>query len=342
MISINQEDYNILSDTKSNGDENPWRIKKINSLLLSESYKRLELNKKSFRVKNCGEVLSFKKYLDGNLKLHQANFCKIRLCPMCAWRRSLKIFGQVSKIMDRAVQEKEFDYLFLTLTVQNCNPNELNDSITKLMAAFKELNRTKEFKTIVKGYFRALEVTHNLNSDSKSYDTYHPHFHCILVVNKSYCKKQYLTQNQWTSIWKKCLKADYTPIVHITKFKSSDSNELKKSIAETAKYSVKDSDFIIKLDDKYSHQLSNKELDDINLELSKLTDNSVKILDKALANRRLTAFGGILKQYHKELNLDDIENGDLINTDNEELREDLTYIIVRYGWHIGLKNYIEI
>ena len=38
-----------------------------------------------------------------------------------------------------------------------------------------------------------------------------------------------------------------------------------------------------------------------------MTDDAVYILDKALAHRRLTAFGGILKEYHKKLNLDDAE-----------------------------------
>lgn len=34
-----------------------------------------------------------------------------------------------------------------------------------------------------------------------------------------------------------------------------------------------------------------------------------------------------------------VENGDLTNTDNEELREDLTNIILMYQWNIGIKNY---
>ena len=73
---------------------------KKKSLLLSESYKRLGLEKKSFRVSECGTFLEFKKFVDGSLKLNGANFCKVRLCPMCSWRRSLKIFSQVSEIMN--------------------------------------------------------------------------------------------------------------------------------------------------------------------------------------------------------------------------------------------------
>lgn len=43
---------------------------------------------------------------------------------------------------------------------------------------------------------------------------------------------------------------------------------------------------------------------------------------------------------NKKLNLDDAEDGDLTNTDNEDLREDLTNIILRYQWNIGIKNYV--
>ncbi len=60
----------------------------------------------------------------------------------------------------------------------------------------------------------------------------------------------------------------------------------------------------------------------------------------ALHRKRLTSFGFIFKDVHKNLNLDDTEDGDLINTDNEEeLREDLTEIILRYQWNVGFKNY---
>ena len=61
--------------------------------------------------------------------------------------------------------------------------------------------------------------------------------------------------------------------------------------------------------------------------------------DNALHRKRLTAFGFKFKKIHKKLNLDDAEDGDLTNTDNEELREDLTNIILRYQWNIGIKNY---
>lgn len=231
--------------------------------------------------------------------------------------------------MDKITEHDKYDFLFLTLTISNCNGEDLAKTIDKLMKGYKTMLRSKEYKKSILGYFRALEVTHNLNTKSKSYDTYHPHFHCILVVNKSYFNsRDYISQEVWTNIWKNSLEINYNPIVHITKFKNTDKEDLKKSIAETAKYTVKDNDYII-IDSA----------DDVDEEL---TDKSVEVLEIALANRRLTAFGGILKQLHKELNFDDVEDGDLINTDNEDIRNDLDYVIQRYCWNIGYKQYYKI
>ena len=73
--------------------------------------------------------------------------------------------------------------------------------------------------------------------------------------------------------------------------------------------------------------------------MENITDEVVKTLDNALYRKRLIAFGFTFKDIHKKLNLDDAEEGDLTNTDNEDLREDLTNIILRYQWNIGIKNY---
>lgn len=54
----------------------------------------------------------------------------------------------------------------------------------------------------------------------------------------------------------------------------------------------------------------------------------------------MVSFGFLFKEIHRQLKLDDAENGDLKKTDNEdELRDDLTDIILRYQWNIGIKNY---
>src|SRR5699024_12521221 len=70
------------------------------------------------------------------------------------------------------------------------------------------------------------------------------------------------------------------------------------AIDETAKYPVKDTDFMT---------------DDEERNLQRLAD-----LEEGLYRKRLISYGGLLKEIHKELNLDDAEDGDLIHTDDEE------------------------
>lgn len=306
-----------LVDCK-NGKENDWRGKKMRSSALSESYKRIGNIKKAALTRYCGSDLVFKVNpidINGEKKLHSANFCKVRLCPMCAWRRSLKTFNQVSAVMDEICKDREYAFLFLTLTVKNVTALELSETLDKLFYGFNRLTKTKEYKKAVKGHFRALEVTHNTNKHSKSFDTYHPHIHCILVVNKSYFKSaDYINQKKWVEIWQRCMDLDYDPLVDVRKTNG------KSAVPEVSKYSVKDKDYIIDYDEK-------------------LTDSAVETLDIALHGRRLSAFGGVMREAQKKLKLSDDDN-DLINTDgNEELNPALEYVLARYHWNVGLKNY---
>ena len=323
---INKEKYKadkngILKDVNKNGKDNNWKERKKDNLNLADSYKRLG-NKKYYRVIDCSTFLEFGVTKTSSLKLLQANFCKVRLCPMCAWRRSLKIFGQVSKVMDHVEENYNYRYIFLTLTVKNCYSKDLKDTLGLMTSAFNKMNQRKAFKKAIKGYFRSLEITYN-----KEDDTYHPHFHLILAVNKNYFTddKTYLSQSEWTKLWKESLQVDYTPVVDVRRVKSKDKN-FSKVIAETAKYTVKSEDLLIKEENGKINEA--------------LTDEVVATLDKALHRKRLVSFGFLFKEIHRQLKLDDAENGDLKKTDNEEeLRNDLTDVILRYQWNIGIKNY---
>ena len=336
--------HNILEDIK-NGKKINWQEYKLNSLSLSDSYLRISktmkikfykdyfLNK-SIKVKHCGTILTFKEFIDNSLKLHSANFCKIRLCPMCTWRRSLKVFGQVSKIMDYFESNFGYRYIFLTLTVENVSSDLLSNELDILFKSFELLVKRKEFKNISKGWFRCLEITHNWEKDN-----YHPHFHLIIAVNKSYFKKsdQYITHNQWVKLWQSCLKVNYIPIVDVRTLKPdiNNSKNYKTSIAEVAKYAVKYNDYILTVKDQKNKDLKNY--------FDNKTDEVVKTLDKVLQNRRLIAFGGKFKEIHKKLNLDNSLDKDLINTGNEDLiRNDLSYTLITYKWNIGFQNYIKI
>src|SRR5699024_4502293 len=119
----------------------------------------------------------------------------------------------------------DYKYIFLTLTVKNCYGEDLKDTLDLMTGSFNKLNQRKPFKNAVKGYFRSLEVTYNEDEN-----TYHPHFHLILAVNKSYFSdtKSYLSQEDWTNLWKESLKVDYTPIVDVRRIKASDDDTYGK------------------------------------------------------------------------------------------------------------------
>lgn len=311
-----KENLEILSDKTERGKERPWREHKAANEYLAIAYDEVNV-RKAERLRACATTLTFSVTEKGKKQLKSANFCRVRLCPMCAWRRALKVYSNVVKVLDG--MDGSHVFIFLTLTAKNCSGEELSGELDRLMAAWNRFALRKSFKQAVKGWYRGLEVTHNVDLLSSSYDTFHPHFHCLLAVNKSYFKKQdYLSQESWVELWQQSLKVNYKPVVDVRKVKGS----LGKAVAEVAKYAVKSSDFIIP--------------DDWDL-----TVDTVRMLDAALHNRRLIAFGGVMKEIHKQLNLEDEETGDLIHVDGESPEEKITDRELIFGWWTGYQQYVK-
>lgn len=305
----------VLSDKRKNGKERPWKPKKVRSLMLADSFQRLGEEKRSMRVRFCSLQLAFAVNTEtGEKRLHSADFCRERLCPMCAWRKSLKCFQEVSRVIDATQQEQpNLVPIFLTLTLRNCTGEELGETLDTVFQGWKRVINNDRMKRIFKGWFRALEVTYN-----KEADTFHPHIHAILMVEKGYFKgKDYMTTAEWVKAWRKACRLSYDPVCDIRKVKGGS-----KVIKEVSKYTVKESDFIS--DDKA------------------LTDKLVTVLSRALRNRRLYAFGGLLKEIAKRLGADCPDEGDLVHIDEDgELRNDVEQMIVVYRWNMGLANYIK-
>lgn len=304
----------ILQDLR-NGKERPWRVKKMRSNVLSYSFERLGQVKKATRVRNCGSVLTFSVDKEtGERQLYDANFCRERLCPMCAWRRSLKVFHEVSQVMSEVQTEKpELVPLFLTLTLKNVLGDKLSETLDDVFSGWNRLGMAHtRFRSIVSGWFRALEVTYNVKSD-----TFHPHIHAILLVNKDYFKrgsKKYITTAQWVQMWRRALRLNYDPVCDIQRVKG------REALNEVSKYTVKDTDYIRE--------------DPI------LTDKLVNTLSGALKGRRLYAFGGVLKNAAKDLNVVEPGTGDLVTIDGETVRSDVAVLLLTYRWNFGFKNYV--
>lgn len=304
MIEVKSQ---VLVDKSRTGRRRDWALHKIHNSYISLAYEEVD-PKKSERMKTCANWLSFHRKDDGSMKLHDARFCRVRLCPICQWRRSLKTFAQMSQVLEIAKSDG-YQFIFLTLTMRNCEADALSDELTHILLSFNRLMKYKDVQKAVKGYYRGCEVTHNIKTDE-----YHPHLHVILAVNKSYFSgKTYITHAKWLELWQRALQVDYTPVVDVRRCKGG-----ARVTAEACKYAVKPSD-ILNMDDW------------------EMTVDTLRTLDKALDSRRFVGLGGILKEIHKKLHLDDIEDGDLVHVESDA-QSDATFEEIVYFWN-GYSQY---
>lgn len=310
----------ILKDVRKNGKTFDWRGKKIKNIYYADLLHILHF-KKAENVKGCADELVFKKTDEGYLRLHQVWFCKSKLCPLCNWRRSLKMSYQNEEIISEAIKrEPKGRFLFLTLTVKSVyDGEELNETFREMTKAFNRLFKYKKVSKNLYGYMRATEVTVN-----DIYGTFHPHFHILIMVKPSYFNSSdnYISQDEWSLFWKKAMKLDYIPIVDVraVKGKDGDKNSIKKAVLETSKYPVKDSDYLT---------------NDIHRD-SFIVDN----LETGLHRKRQIGYGLIFKEIRKELQLDEAEDGDLrIVGADEEIETSEAAQMIYAKWNNNRKNY---
>jgi len=300
-ITENQ-DNETLKDMSKSGKVRPWKEKKIDNVSYSEILDILKV-KKAHNVKQCGSVLEFKPTEEGYLKLYKTWFCKSKLCPVCNWRRAMKNSYQAQRVIEEVVKEKPTArWLFLTLSTRNAIDGEtLEQSLKDLTKAFDRLSRYKKVSKNLIGFMRSTEVTVNQNDGS-----YNQHMHVLLCVENAYFRKKenYITQIEWVDLWQKALRVNYRPVANIKAIKPNQKGDkdIQAAIKETSKYSVKSSDYLTGDSEKDSEIVSD--------------------LEQGLYRKRMLSYGGLLKQKHKILNLDDAEEGNLINTSDEEKTTD--------------------
>lgn len=296
------QDNQILKDLTKTGKERPWKEKKVANVSYAELLEILKI-KKAENVRQCGNVLEFKATDEGYLKLYKTWFCKSKLCPVCNWRRAMKNSYQTQKIVEAVIQEKpSARWLFLTLSNRNSVDGEtLEKSLKQMNIAFNRMFKYKKVSKNLIGFMRATEVTVNEKDGS-----YNQHMHVLMCVESKYFRgsDNYISQDEWLELWQKALKVDYKPVANIKAIKPNKKGDsaIESAIKETSKYAVKSSDYLS----------GNQEKD---LEI-------VSDLEQGLYKKRMISYGGLLKTKHKELNLDNAEDGNLIQTGEEKISED--------------------
>lgn len=308
----NREFLTDYNDGDSKWDFHRDSAEKINYFYaLSPKHKNYSL-----RMENCANILKFS-FLDNvdsgesTLKLTEAQFCRVRLCPVCQWRRSMawraKLFQNLPILLEK---NKNLSFIFLTLTVKNCLISDLSNTLNFMNLGFRRLRVRDEFRKSIKGFIRATEVT-------KSNGLAHPHFHCILIVNKSYFNSRYYVKTKrWAELWMESLKIDYLPVVDVRKIKFKNGIIESKAVIETLKYTTKIQDL---LDDKEW--------------FLELTDQLFK--------KRFIATGGLFKDLLKDnVSVDEMVNTGLDEKENEienEVNDD--HQSLYFKWNSFFRKY---
>lgn len=235
-------------------------------------------DKDRLALADCGNYIS----LDVEGKVVNASFCRKRYCPMCQWRKSERQFSYCLTI-SKDLYNMGYRFLHMVLTVPNCNGGvELQTTVKHLYSSFNRFYHYKKVKSAFKGVLRCLELSFN-------YDThmFHPHLHCLVVVNSSYFNdsRVYISHNALVELWTKACKSDVDLQCSIRAIKEEDT----MGFAEVSKYCLKP----------------------LELMEDRETDNAyiVNTLGYTLKGVRFTAAFGIMKEELKKVknSVEDVE-----------------------------------
>lgn len=318
LIITNQTSKNITKISNNLNDFSNEKNTKLQETKHSEH--KLQNNDYIIKLLKCGfssradNVLHCSSYLvfslqqniytsDERIRLKRANFCKDRFCSTCNWRRSLNLARELQNALEAIKEQRKVEILFLTLTAKNEPIERLRETIREMNKSFQRLIQTKRFKRAVLGFIKAVEILGSKTPAGQS----HVHFHCLLVVPKSYfTSRDYIKHADWVAMWKKALRADYDPVVNVKKIKPRGNWSAERSASkETIKYSIKHTDLTSRSDEDFTHIINQTR------------------------GMRFVSTGGILKEM---INLQRVED-ELIQNDKEPLWYEIAELI--YEWLNG-------
>jgi len=306
-------DNDYLSDLSPK--DKPWDSHRAIADTVQNLYRSARLDKYADRIQTCGKLLEFALRSDEQgdvaIKLQSAHFCRVRHCPVCQWRRSMKWQAKMFTAMPEINKAyPTHRWLFVTLTVKNCTIADLRNTVLEMNKGFARLSKLVKFPAI--GWIKSVEVTRNPETGEA-----HPHFHCLMLVPSGYFGKSYIKQEDWRLLWKRSMRLAYLPVVNIKAVKpkknklTDEVDDIGQAIVETLKYSVKETDLVA-------------------------DENWLAQLTVQLHQTRAIAIGGVLKNFLKEESDDD----DLIHVDGENEVETIDDSVkIFFGWREVVKRY---
>lgn len=304
-----------LSDTSPR--HKPWDIHRADADEVSDIFAESQFSRHrryAVRVEQCSQVLEFARDPPtAKLKLTNSWLCRVRHCPVCQWRRALQWQARLYQALPKLlIDYPDARFLFLTLTVRNCQVGELRSTLILLARAWQRLTQLRIWPAI--GWIRATEITRSQKDRSA-----HPHFHALLMVPPTYFQADYLKQAEWAELWQQSLRVEYRPIVDVRVIRQNRKRsrvsvnqvnipQMWAIVTEILKYSVKPSDMI------RDHEW-----------FLSLVDQVHKM--------RSVAVGGILKAYLRAR-----KHEDLIQEPGEDTPEAIAERLL-FGWKLEVKKY---
>lgn len=245
-------------------------------------------NLKLDRLKECGNFIKFQSSEDKTkFILAGGNFCNNRFCPFCSWLKAKRTAFELLELIKVVEYTEKLAFIFITLTVPNVPKESLREEIENFNISFNRLWKTKEFKAFNKGFIRKLEITYN-----EERNDYHPHFHLVVAVNKSYFKsRNYMSKRRLLELWQ---RATRNPAITQVDIKPCRMNTIKQ-VMELATYSAKQGDLY-----------SSKEVFDGFYE--------------GLFRKKLLVYNGIFKEYKKKIDTGEVDPAQVIEL-NQLLEE---------------------
>lgn len=279
-------DYNTNPDTSQEQKLfQKLAIKKAYNKQVIEYLRAVHEPDRADRVLHCGEHIGITT-IDGIAKIVKADFCRERLCAVCAWRRQAKFTAQTFPILS-ILEQRGYEFIFVTLTIANMKYDKLEAAVDSLLCGYALLRHRRKIKRSWVGIIRSVEMTYNADSN-----TFHPHLHLLVAVPHEYFinRDLYITQGELADMWADCIGACYTPVCHIEKVKGDTT----AAAVETIKYALKPTD----------------------------AKQAFSAFFYILRGRRLISFCGIFAKLRRELKYSDFEN---ILTDDVDTRRSITY-----------------
>jgi plasmid rolling circle replication initiator protein Rep len=191
------------------------------------------LARQAVRVRDCGQSLFYalmvnEQTAEITLKLHNADLCHWRHCPICQWRRMLANLARLNVALPEILEQyPTARWAMLTLTVRNPSISDLRQTLADMNRGWKRLIERKSWPAM--GWIRATEVTRAEDGAA------HPHFHALMLVPASYFSGQaYIPTRAWVQLWRQAMRLDYDPICDIRQVKAKPGREVLGSAAEAA------------------------------------------------------------------------------------------------------------